>query len=70
MEITLSKQTIMAVLKSLISSRNTLQEKINLENNSTIKGIFECELAEIDEALEIFDEIRDEIVDEIMDEIS
>ena len=57
MEITLSKQTIMTVLKSLISSRNTLQEKLNLENNSTIKGIFECELAEVDEALELFEEL-------------
>ena len=54
MNITLSKQTFMIVFKSLISSRNSLQEKINLENNSNIKAILECELGEVDEALEIF----------------
>lgn len=57
MNLNLSKQQIITVLKSLISSSNTLKEKIKLENNSTIKAIYECELAEIDEALEIFDEI-------------
>lgn len=57
MDITLSKQQIITVLKSLITSRNCLQEKINLESNYTIKSIYECELAEIVEALEIFDEI-------------
>ena len=55
MNITLSKQSIMTVLKSLISSGNFLKEKINLENNSNIKAIFECELAEVDEALELID---------------
>ena len=57
MEITLSKQQIITVLKSLISSHNSLQEKINLENNSNIKAILECELAEVDEALELFEEL-------------
>ena len=64
MDITLSNQQIITVFKSLISSRNSLQEKINLENNSNIKAILECELAEIDESLEIFDEIMHEIVKE------
>ena len=57
MNITLSKQSIMTVLKSLISSGNFLKEKINLENNSNIKAIFERELAEVDEALELFEEL-------------
>lgn len=64
MEITLSKQTIITVFKSLISSSNSLKERINLENNSNIKAILECELAEVDEALEIFDEIIDIMVKE------
>ena len=57
MEITLSKQTIITVFKSLISSSNSLKEKIKLENNSTIKAILECQLAEVDEALELFGEL-------------
>ena len=57
MSINLSKQQIITVFKSLISSSNSLKQQINLENNSNIKGILECELAEIDEALEIFEEI-------------
>ena len=47
----------MTLFKSLISSRNTLQENLNLEDNSTIKTIYECELAEVDEALELFEEL-------------
>lgn len=39
MDLSLSNQTIITIYKSLISSRNSLQEKINLENNSTIKAI-------------------------------
>ena len=57
MNITLSKQTIITIFKYLISSRNSLDVKIKLENNSTIKAIYDCELAELDEALEIFEEI-------------
>ena len=64
MEITLSNQTIITLFKSLISSRESLKEKIKLENNSNIKAILECELAEVDEALEIFDEIIDIMVKE------
>ena len=62
MGINLSKQQIITVFKSLISSSNSLKEQIKLENNSTIKAILFCQLEEIDDALEIFDEIVDEIV--------
>ena len=57
MNINLSKQTIITIFKSLISSSNSLKEQIKLENNSTIKAILVCELTEVDEALEIFEEI-------------
>ena len=57
MDITLSKQTIMTIFNALEYSSNSLQAKISFEDNSTIKAIYECELAEIDEALEIIDEI-------------
>lgn len=56
MNITLSKQTIITIFKSLISSSNYLQQQINLENNPNIKAILEHELAEVDEALELFEE--------------
>ena len=57
MEITLSNQTIITLFKSLISSRNSLKEQIKLENNSTIKAILECQLEEVEEALELFGEL-------------
>ena len=64
MDINLSKQQIITVFKSLISSSNSLKEQIKLENNSSIKSIIECQLEEVDEALEIFVEIIDVIVKE------
>lgn len=57
MDITLSKQTIITIFNALEYSSNSLQLKIRFEDNSTIKAIYECELAELKEVLEIFDEI-------------
>lgn len=63
MNLNLSKQQIITLFKSLITSRNILKEKIKLENNSTIKTILFCQLEEVDKALEIFQELFQEIVE-------
>ena len=62
MDLTLSNQQIITVFKSLISSRESLKEKIKLENNSTIKTILVCQIEEVDEVLELFGELVEKYI--------